>query len=70
MSYSEEDKKRFDEHPCIRHQGEDDGCGALYDFPHPRVRCSRDGHTALQILDVFQCLDSLYADCPFNKECD
>lgn len=54
----------FQAHPCIVSQGEEDGCGACYAFPHPGLKCSEDGHMALQITNLKQVLDSLYEKCP------
>ena len=62
MEHSEEYKKKIREHPCF-YKGEDD-CGACYNFPHPSLKCSVDGHTALQITGVLECLDWLYSECP------
>ena len=60
---NEEERLKIMEHPCVK----GDGCGALFDFPNPSLKCSVDGHTALDILGALQCLDSLYEDCPKRK---
>jgi len=66
MSLTEEEKERIRQHPCIcKFEGD---CGAMYDFPHPALRCSEDGHNALDIVGLEQCLDHLYEHCPKNKE--
>ena len=58
---NEEEKQKIMEHPCYK-------CGAvMMDFPHPRIRCGLDDHTALDIVGLLHCLDTLYRDCP-NKE--
>ena len=56
-----------DKHPCFECAKKGEG-GETYDFPHPAVKCIVDGHRALEVLDMKQCLDLLYKDCPKNKE--
>lgn len=55
------------DHPCFK--GAREGrCGAYQDFPHPRVKCSIDGHSALDIVGLEHCLDTLYEDCPLKED--
>lgn len=53
-----------DDHPCFECARNGEG-GAMYDFPHPAVRCVVDDHRSLDILgDLKTCLDDLYRECP------
>jgi len=56
------------DHPCFACARNNEG-GAVYDFPHPAVRCVVDNHRSLDILgDLKTCLDGLYKECPKNRE--
>ena len=58
---NDEEKQKIREHPCYK-------CGmVMMDFPHPRVRCAIGGHTALDIVGLLHCLDTLYESCPNNE---
>ena len=60
--------KNYDDHPCFECARNGEG-GAIYDFPHPAVKCVVDNHRSLDILgDLKTCLDGLYKKCPKNKE--
>ena len=57
---NESQKQRIREHECIK-------CNNVYyNPPHPRLKCGVDDHTALDILGLEQCLDSLYEKCPLK----
>ena len=57
----------YDDHPCFACARNGEG-GAVYDFPHPAVKCIVDNHRSLDILgDLKTCLDGLYKKCPKNK---
>ena len=57
----------YDDHPCFACARNGEG-GAVYDFPHPAVKCIVDNHRSLDILgDLRICLDGLYKECPKNK---
>lgn len=59
-----------DDHPCFECARNGEG-GAIYDFPHPAVKCTVDNHRSLDILgDLKTCLDGLYEECPKNKKGD
>ena len=65
---TDDEKEWIREHPCVKN-AKKGICGALMDFPHPRVRCSVDEHTALDIVGAKDMLETLYRDCP-KKDCD
>ena len=59
--------KNYDDHPCFKCARNGEG-GAVYDFPHPAVKCIVDNHRSLDILgDLKTCLDGLYKKCPKNN---
>ena len=58
---NEAEKQRIIEHPCVQCDN------VYYNPPHPRLKCGVDGHTAIDILGLGQCLDSLLDECPKLK---
>ena len=65
MGLTEEEMKYCKEHPCVQSKN----CkGGFFDPPHPRIKCGEDGHTALDIVGLKHCLDTLYEQCPLKED--
>lgn len=59
---NEEERKKVKEHPCAI-------CGEVYLCPpHPMVKCGVSGETALDIVGLLHCLETLYEKCPNKGE--
>ena len=64
MTMTDEELEYCKNHPCTKAEKCD---GAIVDLPHPRIVCIKDRHTALDIVGMPHCLDTLYEKCPVKE---